>query len=233
MFDAGISGKRASERLADVGEDINQVDALLISHDHADHVSGLGIYQRKFGLPVYVSSLTLDTARRKRSLGQLGEIRHFKPGETVNIGHVSIETIPTPHDAADGSAFVVDDGQRRLGIFTDLGHVFDGLIEVVSTLDAVLLESNYDANMLATSSYPAFLKERISGPQGHISNTESARVLLAAAGVSGKIRWACLGHLSHENNTPQAAMAEHKSILGDTMGLYIASRFGPTEFMQV
>ncbi|HHH76065.1 MAG TPA: MBL fold metallo-hydrolase, partial [Phycisphaerae bacterium] len=185
LFDAGISGKRASERLAGAGEDIRQVDALLISHDHSDHVSGLGIYQRKFGLPVYVSSSTLDTARRKRSLGTLGEIRHFRPGETLSIGHVSIETIHTPHDAADGSAFVVDDGLRRLGIFTDLGHVFEGLVEVISTLDAVLLESNYDAQMLASGPYPAYLKERIRGPHGHISNAESAEVLLAASGANG------------------------------------------------
>ena len=112
-----------------------------------------------------------------------------------------METIPTPHDGVDGVVFVVDDGKHRLGILTDLGHVFADLEAVIGSLDAVLLESNYDPDMLANGPYPEWLKERIEGPGGHISNLEAAELLLKAA--SKRMKWACLAHLSHDNNTPR------------------------------
>ena len=116
------------------------------------------------------------------------------PGKRVKFGKVVVETIPTPHDAEDGVVFVVDDGKHRLGILTDLGHVFDGLGDVIASLDAVLLESNYDPEMLANGPYPESLKKRIAGPHGHISNFEAAELLNTAA--SKRMKWACLGHLS-------------------------------------
>ena len=128
-------------------------------------------------------------------------------------------------------AFVVDDGYRRLGILTDLGHVFDRLNCVVRTLDAVVLESNYDPVMLARSSYPESLKRRIRGPRGHLSNIESAELLSRAAG--GPLRWACLAHLSAENNTPQLALNCHQYVLGSRLPLHVASRYEPSEVLEV
>ena len=104
-------------------------------------------------------------------------MRRFSTGETIRFGRVSVETIPTPHDGVDGVVFVVDDGVHRLGILTDLGHVFAELEAIVASLDAVLLESNYDPDMLEDGPYPYFLKEHIKGPTGHISNIEAAQVL--------------------------------------------------------
>ncbi|NQU21310.1 MAG: MBL fold metallo-hydrolase, partial [Candidatus Nealsonbacteria bacterium] len=164
LFDAGISGKQAQQRLARVGRDIMQVDAVVISHDHTDHSRCMGIFQRKFGLPVYVTHKTHLAAAAKCSLGEMSDIHHFRAGEALRFSNVSVETIPTAHDGADGVAFVVDDGSRRLGILTDLGHRFDGLDAVIGSLDAVFLESNYDRDMLVTGSYPEFLKARIQGP---------------------------------------------------------------------
>lgn len=154
LFDAGISGRQAQLRLAAHGRDITAVHALLISHDHRDHARCMGIYQRKFGVPVHVTKKTLATARAKDELGEIKDIRHYKAGSTLQFGEVSVETIPTPHDGADGVAFVVDDGQRRLGILTDLGCVFDGLEAIVPSLDAVLIESNYEPALLADGPYP-------------------------------------------------------------------------------
>jgi len=193
LFDAGISGRQAQERLASLGRSIHEVDALLVSHDHADHARCLGIYHRKFGLPVHVTQKTLAAARRRTELGEVEGLCHFAAGETIRVDGVSIETIPTPHDGADGVAFVVDDGRRRVGILTDLGHVFAELADVVRSLDAVLIESNYDPDLLRDGSYPEWLKERIRGPGGHLSNAEAAR-LLAKSGK--KLQWVCLGHLS-------------------------------------
>jgi len=227
LLDAGISGKRAADRMAEFGRDIRDVDAVLISHDHADHIRCAGIYQRKFGLPVYVTAATLAAAQGRYSLGKMDDVRHFAAGETLAFEDVSVETLSTPHDGVDGVAFIVDDGHNRLGVLTDLGHVFGDLGDAVASLDAVLLESNYDAEMLRTGSYPAFLKQRIRGPGGHISNTEAAELLADVAGE--KLRWACLAHLSQENNRPDLALQTHYDIVGDRFALYAASRHKAVE----
>ena len=142
-----------------------------------------------------------------------------------------METIRTPHDAEDGVVFVVDDGKHRLGIMTDLGHVFNGLGDVVASLDAVLLESNYDPDMLANCARPEWLKKRISGPEGHISNFEAAELLNTAA--SARMQWACLGHLSEESNTPTLALDTHRKILGDRLPLSVASRYEVSAVMEI
>jgi len=127
--------------------------------------------------------------------------------------------------------FVVDDGKHRLGILTDLGHVFTGLADVIASLDAVLLESNYDPDMLANGSYPQWLKERIAGPGGHISNFEAAELLSTAA--SKQMKWACLGHLSQDTNTPELALATHRRILGDRLPLFVATRYEASGVMAI
>jgi len=231
LFDAGISGKRAAQRLAEHGRDIREIDALLISHDHADHVRCMGIYRRKFRLPVYVTAKTHRAAERRYDLGTIDEVRHFTAGDVLRFGAVSVETVPTPHDGVDGVAFVIDDGRRRLGILTDLGHVFDELNEVIASLDAVLIESNYDPDMLAAGPYPAFLKRRIKGPAGHISNVEAAQLLRAAGGK--RLKWAALAHLSEQNNDPQLALASHRGIVPEHLAIHLTSRYGATGPLQV
>jgi len=230
LFDAGISGRQAQQRLATHGRDIRHVDAVVVSHDHVDHSKCMGIYQRKFALPVHVTASTLGAAASRCSLGEISDIRHFEAGGVLRFGKVSVETIPTPHDGVDGVAFVVDDGRRRLGILTDLGHVFAGLDAVIGSLDAVLLESNYDLDMLIDGPYPEFLKERIQGRGGHISNVEAAE-LLAAAGK--RLRWACLAHLSEENNRPEVALRTHREILGKRFPLHVATRYGATGVLEL
>ncbi len=225
LFDAGISGKQAATRLAEAGREIREVDAVFISHDHRDHVASLGIFQRKFGLAGVVSSRTLDAASRRCNLGTLGEVEQFTPGQAISLGGVTVETVPTPHDGVDGCGFVIDDGDKRLGILTDLGHVFDGLADVLASLDGLLIESNYDESMLRHGHYPAFLKRRIAGAGGHISNTEAAQ-LIRAARDGGKLQWACLGHLSQDNNTPDLALATARQIAGEDLPIHLAGRHG-------
>lgn len=227
LFDAGISGRQAQQRLAGCGREITEVEALIISHDHSDHASGMGIYQRKFGLPVYVSEPTLRAANRSLRLGALADVRHFQSGAALKFGHVTVETIPTPHDAADGVGFVVDDGRHRVGILTDLGHAFAGLVDIVRSLDGLIIESNYDADLLATGRYSPSLRSRIRGPGGHLSNDESAALLLAAG--CGRLQWICLGHLSEENNHPELAAEAHRRTIGGQLPLRVASRTRATD----
>jgi len=230
LIDAGISDIQVEERLAFHDRDAAAVDAVLISHDHVDHSRSMGVLSRKFGLPIYATAKTYRAANRY-GLGEIGDLRHFAAGETVQFGKVTVETISTPHDGVDGVVFVVDDGKHRLGILTDLGHVFTGLDDLIASLDAVLLESNYDPDMLANGSYPDWLKERIAGPAGHISNCEAAELLLAAA--SKRMKWACLGHLSQDNNTPKLALATHRKLLGDRLPLHVATRYEVGDVLEI
>ncbi len=223
LIDAGISGIQAEQRLAAHGIDIRQVDALLISHDHSDHVRCMGVYQRKYGVPIHATNRTLLAAHARNRLGTLDDVRPFQAGRSLEINGVRIETIPTAHDSADGVGFVVDDGECRAGVLTDLGHVFQGLEDVLQSLDAVLLESNYDPDMLADGPYPPLLQDRIRGPGGHLSNWEAAE-LLGNTCRAGRLRWACLGHLSEQNNQPTLALAAHRHVLDDDVPLYVASR---------
>ncbi len=226
LFDAGICGVRAEDRLAARGRDIRLVDALIISHDHSDHIRFAGVYQRKYGLPVYVTRTTLNAGHARHNLGNLNDIRHFHAGDTLRFGRTLVQTIPTMHDGADGSAFAVSSCGKRLGIMTDLGHVFGELEKAVSSLDAVFLESNYDPEMLAKGPYPAFLKRRIEGPGGHLSNIEAAE-LLGACG--GRLRWACLAHLSEQNNHPDIALKTHRKIARPRYSLHVAGRYCATQ----
>ena len=230
LLDAGISGRQAEQALLESGQRIRDVDGLIISHDHRDHTRSLGVFQRKFGLPVYVTRGTLTVASGKERLGKLTDIRHFVAGRSIEFGDVRVETIPTPHDAVDGVAFVVDDGHTRVGVMTDLGYVFPGLREIVASLDAVVLESNHDPDMLEVGPYPESLKRRIRGQGGHLSNVEAAELLASA---TDRLQWACLAHLSDQNNDPQVALRVHQARLGHQFPLYVAGRDSVSEVLEV
>ena len=226
LFDAGISGSNDESRLAEYGHDIRDCNALVLSHEHSDHISGVGVFHRKFGLPVYANLRTWNVTRAKPSTGCIGSPNYFVSGKPFQIGSLRIETLKTPHDAIDGVCFVIEDVEsgQRFGLFTDLGHVFSGLQKVIGTLDAVLIESNYDDDMLRFGPYPQHLKDRISGKRGHISNKDAAELLNACD--ASQLQWACLGHLSAQNNSPEVALATHRERHGDRFALFCADRYG-------
>lgn len=232
LFDAGITGVQAQDRLAMHGRDIHTVDAVIISHDHGDHIRHAGVYQRKFGIPLYVTPATLAAAASRCNLGKLADVRSFRSCDKLKINDALVHAIPTPHDGVDGAAFVIEAGARRLGVMTDLGHVFKDLTHIVSSLDAVFLESNYDPAMLAAGPYPAYLKQRIKGPKGHLSNHEAAELLRRASGAK-RLQWACLSHLSEENNHPDVALKTHREVTSGKVVLYVADRYQATEIFTV
>lgn len=229
LFDAGISGVKAESRLAEHGYDIRDCRALVLSHEHCDHISGVGVFHRKFGLPVHATLRTWNATRSKPSTGCIGAPHYFVSGEPFQIGSLRIESLRTPHDAIDGVCFVIEDveSKQRFGLLTDLGHVFSGLQEVISTLDAVLIESNYDDAMLRHGTYPQRLKDRISGKRGHISNEDAAALLDTCD--ANRLQWACLGHLSAHNNSPEVALATHRERFGNRLRMYCADRDGATQ----
>jgi phosphoribosyl 1,2-cyclic phosphodiesterase len=229
LFDAGISGSTAQSRLAQFGYEIRDCNALIISHEHSDHICGAGVFHRKFGLPVYANLRTWNATRAKPSTGCIGAPNYFVTGRPFQIGSLRIETYRTPHDAIEGVCFVIEDVEsgRRFGLLTDLGHVFEGLPKLLSTLDAVLIESNYDPAMLHEGPYPQHLKNRIAGKRGHISNDESAELLDGCD--TTQLQWACLGHLSGQNNSPEVALETHRSRFADRLSLFCADRDGAVQ----
>jgi phosphoribosyl 1,2-cyclic phosphodiesterase len=229
LFDAGISGKQAQLRLAGAGLDVQGCGGLFISHDHVDHMKSAGIFQRKFAVPLHVTERTLAAGERHR-LGKLGPVKHFRSGDRVTVGDVIVETHPTPHDGADGSCFVVEAEGKRLGVLTDLGFVFPELEELIGTLDAVILESNYDPDMLARGPYPEGLKQRIRGEGGHISNIEAAELV---ARFGRRLQWVCLAHMSKDNNTPELALETHRAIVGPVRPIHLATRYAPSEMLSL
>jgi phosphoribosyl 1,2-cyclic phosphodiesterase len=225
LFDAGISGLCAGQRLAVCGKSLAAVDALFITHEHSDHIRYARTFAGKYQLPLYITEKTFQRARRRFGLDGLPDVRFFRAGDEIRIKDTLVRSMPTPHDAVDGSVFVVSDGQLQLGVFTDLGHVFAELESVVPHLDGMYIESNYDPGMLRNGSYPAVLKRRISGRGGHISNTDVAR--LVAKHAAGRLQWVCLGHLSEENNTPELALATFRRKVGPELPVGVASRYEP------
>ncbi len=231
LFDAGVSGKRTAERLATHGRDVRDVDAVIVSHDHADHIRCAGILNRKFGLGVHMTRRTHRAGRQWCNLGEIDDLTYFEPGDTLRFARARVYTVGTPHDAADPVVFVIAAGGERVGILTDLGCVFEGLAELLATLNGVFLESNYDPRMLARGPYPASVKRRIIGDSGHLSNVESAELVASAA--DGRLQWVALSHLSETNNTPEAAVATHARIAGHHRPVIVAGRSGPSKCLRV
>jgi len=228
LFDAGISGRQARLRMQTHARDVANLDALIVSHGHADHARCLGVMHRLFKIPVYMTPATHSAVAPY--VGKLSDVRYFAPGERLRFGPVTVHTIPTPHDADQSVAFVVECGAKRLGIFTDLGHPFHALPDWLRDLDAAYLESNYDPTMLAEGQYPPQLQARIRGDGGHLSNDEAA-ALLKHSCISPK--WVALAHLSEHNNDPDVALETHRRILGPNYPLHIASRYSVSRLLSV
>ncbi len=229
LFDAGISGKIAKARMAIHDRDIREVDAVLISHDHPDHIRCAGIYQRRFGLPIYLTRPTHSANRC--DLGKLSDVRYFSSGDSLEFGGTTVHTIPTAHDAADGVAFVVECEGKRLGVMIDLGHPFPGLKEAVESVDAAYIECNFDPQLLEQGDYPEVLKARIRGPAGHLSNVDTAELLRDCG--RRRPNWIAAAHISKCNNRPELAVEAVRAAVGQDYPVYHASRDRCSEMLEV
>ncbi len=229
LFDAGLSGRKLEERAALGGVDLADVDALLISHNHSDHVGGAGVLHRRYGLPLFATRGTWEAARQRA--GKVTRLTTIAAGETIVFGGTMVHSIPTPHDGREGVAYVVEHGDLRLGILTDLGHCFAELEDTLPGLDAAYLEANYDLEMLLHGLYPEHLKDRIAGPCGHLSNEECSELALRAAG--DRLKLLILSHLSGENNTPDAALSAAEGLCAAGVKVELAGRHGPSDVFMV
>lgn len=231
LIDAGITIRQATLRLQSHDRAIADVAAMFVTHDHSDHSRYVGDYARRFNLPVHLTARTLKQIDRNSKKGPVPNTACFRAGESVQIGDIQVHSIPTPHDAVDGVAYVIESNNQRIGVLTDLGHAFSGLKEVLQSLDAVIIESNYDESLLSSGPYPEFLKHRIRGDGGHLSNEDSAKLLHQSA--TARMQWACLCHLSDENNCPDTAIRTHQTWLGDDFPLFVAKRHQVSQLMKL
>ncbi len=198
LVDAGISCREIERRLLRLGIPADRLRAVFISHEHSDHIRGLARFSARHRLPVYISPLTYEAMRH---LLPQGDIRFFRCDQPVAIGQLSILPFPKFHDAAEPYSFVVRQGEVRIGVFTDIGRVCQQVIRHFRTCQAVYLESNYDEELLANGRYPYFLKQRIRGGRGHLSNREALNLFLEHR--TEQLSHLFLSHLSKDNNCPQ------------------------------
>ena len=241
LIDAGISGKRIEEGLNTIGLTTRDMDAVFVTHEHIDHIGGLGVIARKYGLPIYGTQGTLDEIRRTKSVGKIEEdlYRSFHKKDRIQVKEFLIEPVSVSHDAADPVAYRVTDGKKKIGVVTDLGYYDEGIVEHLQGMDAILLEANHDVHMLQTGSYPYPLKQRILGNSGHLSNENAGRLLCRL--LHDNLSDILLGHLSNENNLPELAFeaVRLEIIMGDTtydpedFKIQVARRSQPTQVVEI
>lgn len=205
MVDAGISGKRIEQGLNSLELSAKDMDGILITHEHVDHVKGLGVMARKYALPIYATKGTLDEIRRMGSLGVIPDelYREIHPDEPFAVGDLTVKPMHISHDAADPVAYRVEGEGKSAGIVTDLGKYDDYIVDKIQGLDVLLLEANHDIHMLEVGSYPYPLKRRIMGDRGHLSNELSGKLLCRV--LHDRMKAVFLGHLSKENNYEELA----------------------------
>jgi phosphoribosyl 1,2-cyclic phosphodiesterase len=222
LIDAGISCRETEKRMKRLGLPLDTVKAIFVSHEHSDHIRGLAVLARKYQLPVFITPRTLEWSKLPRSRFP---ISGFQAGQPLQIGSLSVTAFPKWHDAADPHSFMVAGGGVRVGIFTDIGAPCENVVEHFSQCHAAFLEANYEEAMLEAGPYPAFLKRRIRGGSGHLSNGQALALFRACK--PAYMSHLLLSHLSAENNCPHLTRALFLPHAGGTE-IVVASRSAET-----
>ena len=240
LIDAGISYKRILEGLHRIGKSAQDITAILVTHEHSDHISGLGVLSRKIQVPIYATAPTIRQIMRYSPLGKVDEslFRTVEADLPFTVGDLDIEAFHISHDAADPVAYRIESGGRAAAVATDMGCYNGYTLAHLKDLDVVLVESNHDVNMLQVGPYPYPLKRRILSEKGHLSNV-SAGMLLTQI-LNDHMKAAYLGHLSKTNNYEALAYATVINELaadeqcpyreGD-IPIHVASRDCPTDLL--
>ena len=237
LIDAGVSCKKIENALNDIQVNPSSLDGILVTHEHIDHVQSLGTISKKYDLPVYVNQQTLDAMPKQKDKIAEKNIKLFNIHDKFEIGDLSINSFSIPHDAANPCGFNILNQDKKISIATDIGHITNDILKNLEESIFILLESNYDPEVLRCSSYPFHLKSRIAGPTGHLPNEMAGKTIshLLKSGLKN----AMLGHLSKESNFPELA---YQTVLDElisnnytenTIKLSVASRDSHSKIINI
>lgn len=220
MIDCGFGVRETIARCVRLGLEPEHIDAVIVTHEHTDHVGGAPRFARRFNIPVW---LTFGTLSATESRWDGCTLRGFDSHDAFLVGDIEVLPFPVPHDAREPAQMTLTDGQRRLGVLTDVGETTPHIEASLSDCDALFLEANHCEDMLYRSSYPPRLKERIAGRYGHLSNAASAEILGRVA--SGRLQRVVAAHLSRENNRVELARAAFATALGGAVeDIFVATQ---------
>ncbi len=227
LVDAGISCRETEKRMDHLGLSIRKVRAIFITHEHSDHISGVTKLSKRHQLPVYITQPTLENGalRIEEHL-----VRSFKAYEPITIGNLTITGFPKFHDACDPHSFIVAGNSVKIGVFTDIGIACEHVTNHFEQCNAAFLEANYDEEMLDTGRYPYFLKNRIRGGKGHLSNTQALQIFQRHKPAF--MSHLFLSHLSHDNNRPELVKNLFTKKAGKTE-IIVASRYEATRVYHI
>ena len=235
LIDAGLSCKRICESLASVGVSAGALDAVFVTHEHSDHIKGIEILSKKYGIPVYANAACWGKLTGLCPRIPPAMVRVFESDLEFYLGKTRILPFTTPHDSAHSVGYAVMSGGKKAVVCTDIGHVDKRMLSLLAGADILLIEANHDVDMLMAGPYPYELKKRILLGTGHLSNEDCGRALVSlyATGVRNVI----LGHLSAENNIPSLAVETVKCVLGmagiTDMHIALAKRDEPTGIFEI
>ena len=237
LVDCGTSLKKVQEGLIQIGEKIEDIDAILVTHEHVDHVQSLGNASKKFDIPVFVNFETLEAMPKQKEKIDMHNQKLFEVGKEFSIGDLAINSFSIPHDATNPCGFNIYTNKSKFTIATDLGHMDNDLINHMKVSAFILLESNYDPEILKYSKYPYSLKQRIAGPKGHLPNDMAGKTISELSKFD--LKEVMLGHLSKENNFPELAYQtvieelQSSNIDINELRLSVASRYNPSKIIKI
>ena len=205
LVDTGISKKRIEEGLKELEIKGDELQGILITHEHVDHIQGLGVFSRKYAVPVYATHGTIEGIKANKNIGRLPEglLHEVQVDQTFRLGDMDIRPFAISHDANEPSGYRIENEKKSVAVATDLGVYDDYTVEHLSDLNAVVLEANHDIHMLEVGPYPYPLKRRVMGDRGHLSNELSGKLLCDI--LHDDLQYVVLGHLSKENNYEELA----------------------------
>lgn len=235
LIDAGVSCKKIVNALESIDVKPEEISAIIVTHEHKDHILGLSTISKKYNIPVYANEKTWQCIDISKFNNE--NIMLYTPYEEFKIKDLSINPFRIPHDAAEPCGFSIINKNKKISIATDLGYIDNDILNNLKESSFVLLESNYDPEVLKFSSYPSMLKRRIIGPEGHLSNITAAKVITTLFNFG--LKSAMLGHLSKETNFPELAYhtvlneMHSNNITEDDLTLSVASRFSPSKVINI
>ena len=237
LVDSGVSMKKLTSALTSNDVKLEDIDAILVTHEHSDHVQSLGMISSKYNIPVFANEKTWDAMPKQRDKISDTNQKFFVSYEKFEIGDLIIDPFSIPHDAADPCGFNIMNNKDKISIATDIGHMTKEIVDKLDGSSFVLLESNYDPEILKSGKYPYYLKTRILGPNGHLPNEMAGKTI--AYLLKGSLKQVMLGHLSKENNFPELAYQTviekliQSNFDENSIRISVASRIEPSKIIAV